>query len=137
MRPRLVLLGGIIVALIVGCETKNVSQSGAAKTVAMGSVTMEVVQGETTKQFVVHDVAEGTTLEAVMRQAKDLPIELKGSGWTAFVQSIDGVATNQTEGWTYKVDGEHANVGIGSLELSPPVTITWSFGAWESMPIAE
>lgn len=73
------------------------------------------------------DVANGTTLEEVMRKIEQPEIVITGSGVTAFVQSMDGVATDTTRAWTYTVDGTFANEGIGSLELTPPQKIQWRF----------
>ena len=137
MSPRLVLLSVIAVALVGGCEKKVAPTQGAVVPVTTGKVTIEVVNGDEKKEVIVNDVADGTSLEDVMRSVKDLPIELTGSGMTAFVHSIDGVATNQTEGWTYRVDGKHASVGIGAFELHPPTTITWRFVPWDDVPITE
>ncbi len=137
MSVRLVLLSVFVIAFVGGCGKKVAPTQGAVVPAMTGTVTIEVVNGDETKEFLVNDVADGTSLEDVMRGVKDLPIEMKGSGITAFVQSIDGVATNQTEGWTYRVDGKHASVGIGSLELHPPTTITWRFVSWDDVPVSE
>ena len=63
-----------------------------------------------------------------MQSIEGMPVGIHGSGITAFIHSIGGKSTSGTEGWTYKVDGQFANEGIGSTELSPPATITWEFG---------
>jgi len=77
---------------------------------------------------VVRDVVQGTTLETVMRKVDQLDVMMTGSGETAFVYEIGGVATGVREGWTYEVDGEFANIGVGQFELEPPTTVRWSFG---------
>lgn len=71
------------------------------------------------------DVTTGTSLEEVMRQLDQPEIVITGSGVTAFVQSIDGVASDSSRGWTFTIDGEFSNVGIGSVKLTPPQTIRW------------
>ena len=65
-----------------------------------------------------------------MRSIKDVPVKVDGSGTTAFVDKIGERATDSTDGWTFKVDGEFANQGIGGTVLTPPTTVTWSFGAY-------
>ncbi|WP_372726081.1 DUF4430 domain-containing protein [Novipirellula sp.] len=44
---------------------------------------------------------------------------------------MDGVSTTSTEGWKYKIDGVHAEKGIGSTKLDAPATISWAFGSYE------
>ena len=64
----------------------------------------------------------------VMGSIDQIPITMRGSGLTAFVDGIGDKSTSGSEGWTFKVDGQFANQGIGSTALSPPTTITWSYG---------
>lgn len=145
MLTRIVCLSLCVIAVQSGCERKQVAVPAdqmqadevPAKETPLGTVTIEFVSAEQTNVVTVENVAEGTSLEEVMRNVKEVPIVLTGSGLTAFVKSIDGVATDHTQGWTYRVDGEHAHVGIGSLELHPPTTITWRFGAWDDDPAAK
>lgn len=73
------------------------------------------------------DVTSGTTLEDVMRQLDQPEIVITGSGMTAFVQSIDGVASDSSRAWTFTIDDEFSNVGIGSAKLTPQQTIRWRF----------
>lgn len=97
-----------------------------------GEVTFEfVIDEETTKSYVVDNVASGTTLETLMRDLSSPKMEIGGEGTTAFVESIEGVATNATRGWTYTVDGEFATNGIGTTELDPPTTIVWKYTTFE------
>lgn len=83
------------------------------------------------KTVEVPEVADGATLESVMGLVDEIPIEMSGSGMTSFVHSIGGVTTDSSQGWTFKVDGEFANQGIGKTLIHPPTTIQWSFGEFE------
>lgn len=94
-------------------------------------MTLEFTRDDQIKTLVVDSVAGGTTLESVMRSIDEVPIVIRGGGVTAFVQEIDGLTTSASEGWTYQADGKFVNEGIGSYELTPPVTITWKFGDWD------
>ncbi|WP_236618273.1 DUF4430 domain-containing protein [Rhodopirellula europaea] len=97
-----------------------------------GEVTLEfVIDEDTTKSYVVDNVAEGSTLEALMGNLSAPKMEIGGEGATAFVNSIEGVSTNATHGWTYTVDGEFATKGIGTMELNPPTTIVWKYTTFE------
>ncbi|EMI15377.1 hypothetical protein RMSM_07706 [Rhodopirellula maiorica SM1] len=91
-----------------------------------------VIQGNDEKQtFTRTDIPTGATVEQVMRSIDEVPVTITGSGMTAFVSEIDGVSTTSSEGWKYKVDGVHADKGIGSTKLDAASTITWAFGSYE------
>lgn len=109
----------------------HVVEATEGDSIAVGVVTFVIHDGESVIEFKVDDVPDGTTLESVMRQVEDVPISIRGSGVTAFVDQIGDTGTGSSEGWTYKVDGEFAHRGIGETTLSPPTTVQWSYG---SMP---
>ncbi|TWU59808.1 hypothetical protein Poly51_00810 [Rubripirellula tenax] len=131
------LLGFVLIAALVvsGCQ-RNAAPVATDAVAGVGTptgvVTIEIVTADGTKAFTVDEVAEGTTLEQVMESARDMPVEISGSGTTAFVHSLDGRSTSASEGWTYRIDGEFAHSGIGAAVLSPPTTVTWKFGDWEA-----
>ena len=108
-----------------GC---NRSAPGIDSAVTRGIVTIEIVGQTETQEIVIDDVAKGTTLEQVMRTITAIPIAVQGSGTTAFVDQIGDQATDNSGGWTFTVDGEFANQGIGNTFLSPPTKVTWRFG---------
>ena len=92
-------------------------------------MTFQIKQGEELTTFEIEDVPEGATLESVMRRIDQIPISIRGSGVTAFVDQIGDTATSSSEGWTYEIDGEFATRGIGDTTLSPPTIVEWSFGS--------
>lgn len=102
---------------------------------ATGTVTMEIRWGEGDSpppwQREIQDVADGVTLESVMRQITDIEIDFSGAGDTAFIQSIGDQKTTAGKGWTFKIDDEFANQGIGQTILHPPCKVTWSYGNFE------
>ncbi|PAY16710.1 hypothetical protein CKO51_25050 [Rhodopirellula sp. SM50] len=100
---------------------------------AVGVVTIEIQSADAATQSIqVPDIADGTTLETVMRMVEQVPVSVSGSGSTAFVDSIGDVKTDASQGWTFKVDGAFANQGIGQTVLHPPTTVTWSYGTFEN-----
>ncbi len=111
---------------VAGCQ-KTLLPPAPLPATATGTVTIEIESGDHTQTFQVPDVAAGTTLESLMRSIDQVPITIHGSGLTAFVDGIGGESTSSSKGWTFKVDGEFANQGIGSTTLTPPTTITWSY----------
>lgn len=98
-----------------------------------GPVTVEILRDGQSRSVTLDQVAHGTTVEEVMRSIDQFPVEIRGGGTTAFVDSIDGVATGADTGWTYQVDGEPAYEGVGAKRLAPPATISWSFGGWDDV----
>ncbi len=147
--PVAVIAGCVLVVLASGCRQEappqpttpesSATDTASAKT---GTVTLEIfqpnndgskdgaqaAQAEFTETF---DVADGTTVEEVMRKIEQPEIVITGSGVTAFVQSIDGVATDASRGWTYTIDDKFANEGIGSIKLAPSQKIQWRFTTLE------
>ena len=116
------------VATVAGCNGKPAVVNGRST----GTVDISiVVDGET--RFSIHEleVVDGTSLETVMRSTDKCPIEISGRGSTAFVKSIDGIKNGGSKGWTFKVDGEFAQRGIGHTSLHPPTKIEWSYGEFE------
>ncbi len=121
------LLGLFAAFFVLGCGSRS-SAPIPATGIPTGTVTMEVDVDDQVDRFEFLDVASGTTLESLMRSIDDPPVKIQGSKTTAFVQSIGDKATSASEGWTFTVDGEFSNSGVGSTILEPPTTITWRFG---------
>lgn len=129
MRTLAVFLIGIA---LVGCRQSAPSPAPSVKAVeggSTGTVTFQFNDAGNVTTFEVQDVAEGETLESVMRRIDQLPVSIRGSGVAAFVDKIGDRETSGSEGWTYTIDGEFATRGIGQTTLSPPTRVEWSFGA--------
>ncbi len=103
----------------------------ALRSEVTGNVTFEFNIGDDTKTVVVTDVSDGSTVESIMQRIGDVPIVIRGNGSMAFVEQIGEQSTSQSEGWTYRVNAERVNVGIGVYELHPPAVVTWEFGSGE------
>ena len=125
--------------IMVGCDS-GVSDPGAGTqagnepAVESGTVTLEIQGSDSPATFEIADVQQGTTLEEVMRSVTQIPISIRGSGVTAFVDGIGEQSASGNDGWVFRVDGVHANQGVGSTVLTPPVTITWVFGDADDGP---
>ncbi len=113
----------LMVLMIVGCQTAAPPTAEQAT----GTVTVEVVGDDGIDRYEINNVAAGTTVESLMQSIEQIPVTVRGSGVTAFVEAIDSQSTSSSHGWTFKVDGKFANQGIGSTTLTPPATVTWSF----------
>ena len=128
LRGLLLNAGALALLTLSGCQQQPAAPSADA---AKGTVTLEINDGNQKESFQVTDVADGSTLESVMRDFTQIPVVVQGSGTTAFVESIGDTATSQSEGWTFQVDGKFANQGVGKTILHPPTTVTWSYGDWD------
>ena len=113
---------------LVGCSYQPPPPITGAPT---GTVTLEIKSNDNVQTIKIPNVAEGTTLEWVLKSIDEIPITLHGSGSTAFVEAIGETATSASEGWTFKVDGEWSDKGVGTTILHPPTTVTWTFGDWD------
>lgn len=102
--------------------------AGNGSAVETGTVTLEIQGSGPPLTIEIEDVQTGTTLEEVMRSVTEIPISMRGSGVTAFVDGIGEQAASGSEGWVFRVDGVHANQGVGSTVLTPPATISWIYG---------
>ena len=109
-------------------EVKAGTQAGNDPAVESGTVKLEIRGSDPPVTIEIADVQTGTTLEQVMRSVTQIPISIRGSGVTAFVDAIGERASSGGEGWVFRVDGVHANQGVGSTVLTPPTTITWIYG---------
>ncbi|MCD0459501.1 DUF4430 domain-containing protein [Roseiconus lacunae] len=140
MKNGLYLIGlYLTVTWVSGCgapqtdpDTGSTVNPGVAEANATGPVTIVIDRGtgeETTET--ISDVADGETLESVMKRVESAEIKFRGSGTTAFVESIGDLGTTSGEGWTFTIDDEFASQGIGQLKLHPPTKIRWSYGGFE------
>ncbi len=109
-------------------QTRAEVQAGNGPAVEAGIVTLELQGSDAPLTIEIEDVRTGTTLEQVMRSITQIPISVRGSGVTAFIDGIGEQTSSGNEGWVFRVDGIHANQGVGSTVLTPPTTITWFYG---------
>jgi hypothetical protein len=117
----------VVAAVLVGCSTDVAEPASEA---AIGTATVEIVQDGETQTFLVEGVAEGETVESVMRKVDGVEISISGSGNLAFLEQIGDQATESGEGWTYTIDGQRVERGIGATKVTVPTTITWTYGEY-------
>jgi hypothetical protein len=76
---------------------------------------------------------EGMYVRDLMLEAgrPDLQLDVQGSGASAFLVAINGVANEGAEGknWTYKVNGTRADRSFAVYELEPGDRVLWTFAA--------
>ena len=76
---------------------------------------------------------EGMTVYDVTRETPrdDTRLATRGSGASAFLESLDGVANEGAGGrnWTYTVNGQRGDRSFAVFELRPGDQVLWSFAA--------
>ena len=120
---------------VVGQPGSTDIPAGNGPAVETGTVTVEIKGSGAPLTLEIADVRQGTTLEEVMRSVTQVSVSMRGSGVTAFVDQIGEQAASGSEGWVFRVDGVHANQGVGSTVLTPPTTITWVYGDADDLVI--
>lgn len=70
-------------------------------------------------------------LTAASKHSRALKFKHTGSGEFAFLTEIEGVKNEGASGknWVYKVDGERAKVGMGSMKLTAGNQVLWLLGS--------
>jgi hypothetical protein len=75
---------------------------------------------------------KGITVQEAMSQTfrNDARFVVQGSGESAFLTSVDGVANEGAGGrnWTYTVNGKHADRSFAVYTLEPGDQVLWTFG---------
>lgn len=88
------------------------------------------------KHFPALQWREGMTVLDALRAAQSHPrgirFESKGSGETAFLVSIDGLANegggSGERNWLFEVNGKLGNRSCGDFQLKASDTVKWMFG---------
>ena len=122
-----------LMVVSAGCDSEPASISAETQVDTdrageTGIVTLQIQGSGEPRTIEIAEVAAGTTLEEVMRSVTQIPVSIRGSGITAFVDGIGDQSASGIEGWVFRVDGVHAKQGVGSTSLSPPTTISWNYG---------
>jgi len=145
MRSELLCRRGIVrselfavAALVLGVVLQSAGCSRTAEPIAeptVGTVTIiiQMPDGEVRQEF--DSVMSGTTIADLMAKIESPKVTMIGSGDTAFVKSIGDLGTDAGKGWTFRVDGQWADSGVGAYRLDPPATVQWSHGSFD--PSAE
>lgn len=124
-RPRPLLLAVLLAIGLCGCSPSTMPEPEAvAGEPGLVTVVIELEGQEIRREL--EQVKPGTTIEEVMSRIDDPAIRIIGSGSTAFVDSIGELGTSAGLGWTFRVNGEWADRGVGTYALEPPAEIRWS-----------
>ncbi|MGB7342848.1 MAG: DUF4430 domain-containing protein [Pirellulaceae bacterium] len=124
----MLLISLIALTLTFGCDRASQPVATTSSNTAAGTVTFEFKTGDDVRRVEIQDVADGATLESVLRSAAGVDVVISGSGLSAFVHQIGDKSTSSSEGWTFAIDGQWSETGVGTTQLHPPTTVTWEFG---------
>lgn len=128
-RPRPLLLALALAVCVSGCSRSTAPQPEALAA-EPGIVTVVIEIGGQQIRREVEQVQPGTTIADVMSRIEEPAIKIIGSGSTAFVDSIGELGTTAGLGWTFRVNGEWADRGVGDYALEPPAEVRWSHGTF-------
>jgi hypothetical protein len=72
---------------------------------------------------------KGMTIRDALQQAPEVTIGQQGTGASAFLTQINGVANDGATGrnWTYTVNGRRGDRSFALYELQPEDQVLWSF----------
>ena len=119
----------VLFAFAVGCG--GGAEKASTETI---HVAVEIEFGEGEEDVRAELSLDGSvTVADAINQINAVNFEIKGSGSMMFVESIDDVATSAGEGWTYTINGEWANEGIGTKRLSDGDVVRWTFGTFTEL----
>lgn len=117
---------------MVGCDSSKELPAELQR--AIGTVMVEIDFGSEKRMKSIPVVCspDSTVLMSLERaqNMKMLKFESRGSGETAFVSAIDGVANEGSDGrnWIYRVNEKLGDKSAGIYAVGPGDTISWSFG---------
>ncbi|XZE51996.1 DUF4430 domain-containing protein [Planctomycetaceae bacterium SH139] len=126
----------IMLACGVGCtgtsEEAKTERTDPATSELEGSVIVEFrYPDQRLESLVVSPVRSGDTVLEVMRQIEQPVIAIQGSGRNSLLTQIGEFSNRGAEGWTFYVNGEWADRGIGDYPIQLDDKIEWQYGDFE------
>lgn len=126
----------VLVFSLAACSQPNTSSSisstgatssAAAEDESAGVATVNVI-GKGDVPIIESQVKldEGATALAAL-QGTGLQVTVTDSSYGPFVEAIDGIANDESSGWTYTVNGESPSVSAGDYVVSDGDEVVWSY----------
>ena len=116
-----------------GCSPTTTTEAPPKRQI--GTVDLTIDFGGAGDNVVVQiPCSEDSTVIDILRRAEfngDIKLQSSGKGETAFVESINGVSQQSSEGkyWTYRLNGQLSKTGSGVTEVDPGDDVQWQFGS--------
>lgn len=93
------------------------------------SQSQQAVLGTTNSKEITYSGKDGITALVLLQQK--YKAEISGTGASAFVTSINGLAANpKNEFWAFNINGKPATVGAGNYITKVDDTITWKLSSF-------
>ncbi len=136
----LVAIGFLALLTFPGCDRGSKAKTADAPDGSkrgIGTVDLTVDFGSEGGEKKPIDVAvvcsEDSTVLSILERAHntgDLDLKFRGSGETAFVESISGVKNEGAGGqnWIFRVNGKTGDKSAGVYEVNPGDKVSWQFG---------
>ncbi|MEI6054263.1 MAG: DUF4430 domain-containing protein [Candidatus Saccharibacteria bacterium] len=91
--------------------------------------TTKICNTENNGKTIVYKGKEGSSALSLLQES--CQTETKGSGESAYITKINGIEANSSnEFWSFKVNGEMAQVGAGSYITKDTESITWELSSF-------
>ena len=116
-----------------GCDRATAPSSPLSPAREIGTVDLVVDFGAAheTIQKAIPCSADSTVFSTLKRadQHGDLELDASGSGETAFVNGINGLAGDTKAGkyWFFYINGQLAKQGCGAVEVDPGDKVEWRY----------
>ena len=122
----------------VVAQAPKTAQSPQVASVTDVTLSIRFADGKT-REFRAVKYREDMTVLDLMealksKDDKGLKFEHRGSGASAFLTSIDGVANGKGRGakyWIFRVNGKLGDRSFGTTRLKPGDTVLWHHGKYE------
>ncbi|MFK7769902.1 MAG: DUF4430 domain-containing protein [Mariniblastus sp.] len=126
----------LVLPFLLGCDGADTAVVDQPKGKVAGTVDLEI-NFNSDKRTISASVpcSADSTVFTVLERAQnlgDVKFESRGSGETAFVNSIGGVENAGASGdnWVYRVNGELGDKSCGVYSVKPGDKIEWRFGKY-------
>ena len=132
LKPAAVLCAAMTLLINTGCDSTQTAKSG--RDIDIGTVTLAIDFGgdKRSKSIDVVCSPESTVLLSLERaqNMNKLKVDVRGTGETAFLNSIDGVGNEGASGknWVYRVNDELGDKSAGVYPVKPGDAISWTYG---------
>jgi len=92
-------------------------------------ITTKICNTDNNGKTITYKGKEGSTALVLLQE--NCATETKGNGESAYITKINGIEANSSnEFWSFKINGEMAQVGAGSYITKDADTITWELSSF-------
>ncbi|WP_165251561.1 DUF4430 domain-containing protein [Adlercreutzia sp. ZJ304] len=107
-------------------DTRNPVPESAVEAGEVVHVTVENPDGEEPIADTDVKIKDGMTALGALTEL-DIQVATVDSSYGPFVEMIDGISNEGSNGWTYSVNGEMPSVSAGEYAVSAGDKVTWTY----------